>query len=79
MFKLPFFGKKKLLLAFEYGVVLSEVAKEMKVEVTKEMSEKAEKMIENEFRNKSATRLSVEMEPNLLSIFETNMDKSTDS
>lgn len=75
MWKLPIFGRKKLLLAFEYGVILSQVAQEQKVEVTPEMVKKAEVMIENEFRNKTPTKIAVEMEPNILSIFELDLSK----
>ena len=68
-------NKKKLLLAFEYGLVISNVAKEHGVEVTSEFVQKAEEMIENEFLNNDATRLSIDMIPNIMSIFETNMDE----
>lgn len=75
MFRLPFFGKKKLLLAFEYGVILSQVAKEQGVELTPEMVLRAEAMIENEFSTQNPTRLAVEMTPLLLTVFETDLDK----
>ena len=70
--KLPIFGKQKLLLAFEYGVVLRDTVAEMGVELTPEMVRKAEEMILNEFPGKSPTRLSVDMLTNLLAMFETN-------
>ena len=70
MFKLPFFGKKKLLLAFEYAIVIAKTAQDVKLELTKELIEKSEAMILNEFKNKNAERLSVEMIPNILSMFE---------
>lgn len=66
----PFYSKKKLLLSFEYGIVLADVAKEMGQHVTPEMVMKAEEMIINEFSQKSPTRLAVEMTPNLLAMFE---------
>jgi hypothetical protein len=72
MLKLPLFGKKKLLLAFEYGLTISQVAKEQGVELTPELVEKAEKIIFNEFKNQTPTRVSVEMIPNILAVFETN-------
>lgn len=75
MWKLPFFGKSKLLLAFEYGVILTQVAKEQGVDVTPEFVKKAEIMIENEFKMKTPTKLAVEMEPNILSIFELDLSK----
>lgn len=69
--KLPFYSKTKLLLAFEYGVILSQVAKENNVEVTKELMERMEKIILNEFSTKSPTKLSTETIPNILACFET--------
>ncbi len=78
MFGLPFFSKNKLKLAFEYGLILAEVAKEQGVEVTPEMSKRAEVMIENEFKKDEMT-IALEMTPNILSVFETDMDKPTSS
>ena len=70
LFRLPVFGKQKLLLAFEYGVVLRDTAAEMNVELTPEMVKRAEEMILNEFSAKTPTRLSVEMLANTLAMFE---------
>lgn len=75
MFKLPIFGRKKLLLAFEYGVILSETAKAQGVEMTPELISRAEIMIENEFRAGSPMRLAVDITPNILSVFETDASK----
>jgi hypothetical protein len=72
MIRLPFYSKKKLLLAVEYGVILSETAKQRGVELTPDMVKKMEVIVENEFNNKDATRVSVEMIPNILAVFETN-------
>lgn len=70
-----FFGKKKILLSFEYGVVLSQVAAEQGIELTPEMIERAEDMIIGEFGSQSPTRLSVEMIPNIMSVFELDLSK----
>lgn len=71
----PFYSKKKLLLAFEYGLVFAEAARELKHEITPELSKRFEEMLLNEFSKKSATTLAVDMYPNILSIFDTSMDK----
>lgn len=70
-----FFGKKKLFLAFEYGVVLADVAQKQGIELTPEIVARAEKMLENEFRNETASHLAVTMVPNILSVFEIDMNK----
>ena len=70
-----FFGIKKLLLAFEYGMVLAKTANEMKVEITPELMQKAETMLEGEFRSQTPTQLSVDMAQNILSAFELDMSK----
>lgn len=75
MFNLPIFGRSKLLLAFEYGVILTQVAKDRGVEVTPEMVKKAEIMIENEARTRTASKMATDMEPNILSIFELDLSK----
>lgn len=61
---------KKMLLAFEYGVVLHDVARERGVELTPEMIERAEKMIEGEFFSQKSSHLAGNMVPNLLTVFE---------
>jgi len=72
MFNLPFFNKKKLILSFEWGVILADVAKKQNIELTPEIIERAEKIIVNEFQSKSPTQLAGHMEVILLAIFETN-------
>lgn len=75
MFSLPIFGKKKFLLAIEYAAVLCEVAREQNVEITPELMEKAEAMMLGEFTTHSATNLAVNMIPNILSVFELDLNK----
>lgn len=70
MLKLPFFSRKKLLLAFEYGVILSQVALENNIKVTPEMMKRAEELIIPEFTDSTPTRLSTQMVPNLLAILQ---------
>jgi hypothetical protein len=71
----PLFGKKKLLLSFEYGVILAQTALENKVELTPELIAKAEEMIIGEFSKGNATRIAVDMIPNIISIFELDLSK----
>lgn len=75
MFRLPFFGRKKLFLAFEYGLTIAQTAHEMKVEMTPEIVERAERMIEGEFSTQTPTRLAVDIVPNILSVFELDLSK----
>ena len=75
LFNFRFYSRKKLLLAFEYGVVITEVAQKQGVEVTPELMEKAEIMIESEFSKKSPTRLAVDTLPNVLSVFELDLSQ----
>lgn len=76
-FKVPvyIFGKSKLLLAFEYGVILSQVAKEQNVEITPEFIKDAEEMILGEFPRTRATRLATEIVPNILTVFKLDISK----
>lgn len=69
------FGDRKVLLAFEYGVVLSETAKKLNVELTPEIVVKAGAMIVGEFSTKTAEELATDMGPNLLSVFELDLSK----
>ena len=70
MFKLPLFGKKKLLLAFEYGIILASVAREQGVELTPEISARCEDIILKEFTAKSTELVALDMVPNLLASLE---------
>ncbi len=62
-------------MAFNYGVVMSDVAKQLDIELTSDLVKKAEKMIEQEFENKTIEQLATDLQVNLLSIFETDSTK----
>ena len=72
MLNLPLYSQKKLLLSFEYAIVLYDVAKMNGVELTPELIERTQSMIIKEFTKNSPTRIAVNMIPNLLAMFETN-------
>ena len=69
------FRTQKLMLSFEYGVILSQVAKDRGVELTPEIVRKAEEVLLDAFCRYTPTQLAVEMEPIILSILETDMGK----
>lgn len=69
------FGKQKILLAFEYGLTIQRVADSQKIEMTKEIVERAEKILLNEFRTQTAAFLATNMVPIILSIFEVDTSK----
>jgi len=75
MLRFPSFGKKKLLLAFEYGLVLSETARSRGIELTAEHVERAETMLINEFQSFNASRLAGHMVPNIMTVFEIDVTK----
>ncbi len=70
-----FYSRQKLLLAFEYALVIADVARTHNVEITPELVKRAEEMLVSEFSKKNPTRLSVDMLPNVLSVFETDLSK----
>ena len=72
MLNLQFYNKKKLKLAFEYGLVMADVAKQNGIEITPELVQRAEEIIVKEFSNKNASKVACEMVPNILASFETN-------
>ena len=71
MLNLPIYSAKKLLLSFEYGIVMSDVAKERGFVLDKETVKRCEEIILNEFTKKNAQRVAIEMVPNILASFET--------
>jgi len=70
MKKLPIYGNKTVKLALEFGLVLSEVAKEQKVEITPEITERAEKVFLNEIRTQGLESVACQFVPLILSCFE---------
>ena len=70
-----FFDKEKILLAFEYGVVLGDVARDMGVSMDPELIKRAEAMIEGEFKNQTASHLSTNIVPNIMTAFELDLSK----
>jgi len=72
MWKIPLHSNKKLRLAVEYGIILSETAKKKGIDLTPEMVKKMEEIVLNEFQTKSAMKVALEMEPNILAVFETS-------
>lgn len=70
--RIPIYGNKKLRLAFEYGVALSNTMHEMGKELNGDICTRAEEIIVKEFSTKSAFKVANEMIPNLLASIETN-------
>lgn len=68
MFKL--YSEKKLILAFEYGVILSDILKDSNKEISKGAVKRLEEIIRKEFPKKNPTKLSVEMIVNILAAIE---------
>ena len=68
--KLPFYGKKTLKLALEFGLVLSEVAKAQKVEITPEITEKAEEVFLAEIKLNGMEKTALNFVPFILAVLE---------
>lgn len=71
MLNLPLYSNQKLLLSFEFGLTIAEVAKKQKIKLTPEIIERAEKILLNEFRKESAEKIAIGMIPTILAVFET--------
>ncbi len=67
---IPLFGSTKLRLAFEFGVIMSEVAKGMSVELTPEIVARAEGIVVNQATTKSDTEMAGMMNACALAAFE---------
>ncbi len=64
------FGKQKTLLAFEFAIVLSDCAKQLNIEMTKEIVIRAEDLISVELRNNTAEHFACNMNVYALAILE---------
>ena len=71
MIRLPIYGNKTLRLAFEFGLVLSEVAKDKGVALTPEISSRAESVFINEINTKGFKKTALNFVPLILAVFET--------
>ncbi len=70
MIKIPIHSNKKLLLAFEFGMAVSEIAKEQRVEMTPEIVKRAEDIILNESLTRNASQIAGAWQGLLLAVFE---------
>lgn len=70
MLRLPIYGNKSLMLAYEFGLILSEVAKENNIEVTRNISERAEKILINEIRTKGWRKTTLNITPLIMAALE---------
>ena len=66
----PIYGKKTLRLAIEFGIVLSETAKEMNVKLTKEISMRAEEILINELKINGLEKTAINFVPLILAALE---------
>lgn len=70
MLNLPIYSNKKLITAFEYGLMMGSVAKDTGIELTKEISQRMENIILKEFPKKKWEQLNTDMMVNLIAAFE---------
>jgi hypothetical protein len=66
----PIYGNKTLRVVFEFGLVMSEVAKERGVELTTEMSARAEYMLIEELRINGLQKTVMNFTPLILAALE---------
>lgn len=66
----PVYGPKTVLLALEFGALLSEVAREKNVELTLEIVDRAEKIFLNEIKINGFKKTALSFTPLILASFE---------
>ena len=64
------YTQKELLMMFEYGFTLSEVAKDRGLTLTKEVVQRCEDILLKELKLKGWRQVTLEMIPNILASFE---------
>jgi hypothetical protein len=70
MLGLPIYGNRTLRLALEFGTVLSEVAKDHNVVLTRDIVERAENVFINEMKTKGFEKTALNFIPLVLASFE---------
>lgn len=68
--KPPIYSKKTVKLAFEFAIILSEVAKERKVVLTEEIVSRAEDIFLNEIKTKGMKKTALNFIPLILATLE---------
>jgi len=68
--KPPIYSKQVLKLGIEFGLVLSEVAKEKKIEITPEITQKAEDIFINEIKINGMEKTALNFVPLILAVLE---------
>lgn len=68
--KLTFYGNSEVKLAFEFGLVLSEVAREQKIELTEEISTRAEDILLEELKTNGLQKTALNFIPLILAALE---------
>ena len=66
----PIYGNKSLKIAFEFGLILSEVAKSKKIKLTKEISIRSENILINELRCNGLEKTALNFTPLILAALE---------
>jgi len=64
------YNEQKAILAFEFAVILSEVAKQLNIEMTREIVMKGEEVLVNEMRNETAQSFACKMNSLALAVLE---------
>lgn len=68
--RIPIYGDKELKISFEFGLVLSQVAKERNVELTNEISVRAENILIKEINLKGVRKTAMNFVPLILAALE---------
>ena len=67
----PIYGDKTVRLAFEFGLILSETAKERNIELTGEITTRAEDILIKELKKNGLAKTALNFVPLLLATLET--------
>ena len=70
MIKLPLYRKRTVELALEFGLLLSEIAKQENIEITPEITDRAEKIFLAEIKINGFKKTALNFTPLLLACLE---------
>jgi len=69
-YKLPVYGNKTLKVAFEFGLVLSEVSKDKGIDLTSEISARAEEVLIKELKENGLEKTALNFVPLVMAVLE---------
>lgn len=72
---IPVFTEQQLIMSFEFGVTLSECAKDLNVELTRDIVERMEEIVKKELKERTLGKIALDFPALILAAFEPSAEE----